>query len=153
MNKDQVDGIIVTLKADDEIVLHVLLDKDGSINRIGDGVLGSDDRDMYSGVAEEPLFERLRDEIDETLLEHDGIYELPDKVGIPLELTFIFKDGDDQTASLQFKYGAESQGLPLEVLNFLRAAEGTTSAWHADQKQSLVSVESSQNKPWWKFWR
>ena len=146
MTRDDVDTILVSLDVGDTPALFVLLSSDGSINRIGDGSIGGD-QDMFIGVTREPLFQRLRDKIAESFLEHAVSYELPDRVGSDCTLSIRFIAGGQETG-LIFKYGSESEGPPQDVYDFVRAAVDVTGPWHEAQKQMVAR----KSKPWWRFW-
>jgi hypothetical protein len=52
-------GCLITLLYSDEQILVVLLDKAGSINRLGDGTPSQSDKTPYIGVVRQPLFELI----------------------------------------------------------------------------------------------
>jgi hypothetical protein len=53
------DRLLDHLLYGDEHILVVLLDKAGSINRLGDGTPSQSDKTLYIGVVREPLFDEL----------------------------------------------------------------------------------------------
>lgn len=133
------DAVAITLMVDEQQVLFVLLAVDGSINRAGSGTVDDDERDLFIGVTEDPLFETFISRIPEEIFEHAGRYEHPSPEGAPCQLTIIFrlKEQEDQATGFEFIYGAESEGPPQEIREMVVSALEITQPWYEQQKQMV----------------
>jgi len=138
---DTVDGIMITLHVASEQVLFIMLGSGGSITRCGTGSINDRERDMVIGITREPLFEKLRAEINPEWFDHQGIYDIPDKKGLPCELTIHMKHTDYKESGLQFRYGTESLGPPPDVRHFVRSAVSLSDPWFQQQKKTVAGSE------------
>ena len=130
------DKALVTLKINGDTALFILLAEDGTVNRMGNGSLTNSDHEMYIGRQPEPLFARFIDRITPQMLEHQGAYELPNRVGANCELTLLLGYRDSKrSAGFKFIYGSESQGPPPEIVELVRYAAEVTTPWHEQQKR------------------
>lgn len=147
---DEIRTIMVSLNIDGQVALLVVLGEDGSINRMGDGVIGSGDRDMYIGVTDARSFHQLRARIDPDWLEQGGSYVQQERLGLECELTLVFVGGESDELAIRFVYGSESQGPPGDIGDFVRQSVALTAGWLAQQRQMVAG--GLPVKPWWKFW-
>jgi hypothetical protein len=69
-------GCLITLLYGGEQILVVLLDKAGSINRLGDGTPSQSDKTLYIGVVREPLFDELIEVAPDAIFRHAGRMEV-----------------------------------------------------------------------------
>jgi len=131
-----IDKVSITLRVNDDLLLGILMADDGSINRTGTGVLGSDDRDMYIGLSQEPLFARFMTRITPELLAHQGEFQSSTRKGATCELTIVLGyRGVDRAGGFRFVYGSESDGPPGEICALVRYAVELTTPWHEAQKR------------------
>lgn len=147
-----INAVHVSLKTGDKKALFILLTADGSINRLGTGAVNNKENELFIGVTQQPLFERLLTNLDDKMLDHMGGYDIPDQLGVPCELSIglAFKNGDEN--GFGFKYGSESQGPPHEIIQFVTAAVQLTDPWFQQQKKMVEKSDSREKKPWWKLW-
>jgi len=138
----------VTLKIEDQTSLAILMHKDGTINRKGDGSINID-RNMFMGVAKEPLFDRfiatLHPDLDQ-ILGKSG--EMPDQKGKKCSVEIALGDGKEGTGSL-ITYGSDLMGPPLPIVEFVNNAVRITDPWYREQQQVIRKRE----KKWWQFWK
>jgi len=149
MTKESIKVIFVRLEVDGETCLGVLLADDGTVNRLGTGTVDNTDRVLFIGRSEEPLFARLREEIQPEWLSHPGEYDAPEKVGRTCTLRIILKADAGPEFGLCFRYGSESHGPPADICHFVTATVRLTDSWH--ESQQLLAAGSKKSKPWWKI--
>jgi hypothetical protein len=135
--KDTVEAIMITLEIDSKQSLFVLIAADGTINRKGTGTVRNRERDMFIGISQEPIFDKLRDKILPEWFENLGGYDVPDKKGLPCELWIWMKHSDGNESALGFRYGSESQGPPSDVCEFVTEAVSLTESWYENQKKMV----------------
>jgi hypothetical protein len=107
----EVDAFTITLDVDEKPSLFLLLASDGTINRMGRGVLGDPVGDLFIGKTDPAIFESVRSHLNEDMLQVPGRsfqHQEPRGVLCKLSLTFKFKDGT--SGGLAFLYGSESEG-------------------------------------------
>jgi hypothetical protein len=157
--KESIKAISVDLEVNGKPSLFILLADDGTVNRLGTGTADNTERDLYIGLAEEPLFEQLRDEVQPDWISLQGEYDVPGKEGLPCTLTILFACGADQDAGWRFRYGSESDGPPDDMCEFVAEAVRLTDPWYERQKLLAAGVPApdlvrslKRAKPWWKIW-
>jgi len=152
LTKGSIKGILLDLEVEGAQSLFVLLADDGAVNRLGTGTVDNDERDLFIGLAEEPMFEQLRDKFQPEWMSRDGEYDVVDKEGRTCTLTIIVTFDGGRELSWRFRYGSESNGPPDDICEFVAAAVRLTEPWYQDQKLIAASGPRT-SKPWWKFWR
>jgi len=150
MNPKSVKAVMVKLDVAEQPSLFILLGEDGSVNRLGTGAVDNDERDMFIGRTNEPLFLAVRSKIRPEWMERFGSYDIPDKVGSTCKLSILFSGLDSEEGDLTFVYGAESHGPPPDICDFVRYAVRVTNRWY--EKQKRVMSSPNHKKPWWRFW-
>jgi hypothetical protein len=151
---ESISQTLVTLEVGENQVLFILLAEDGSINRKGDGSPNCKDNDFFIGKTNEKLFEQLKPYINEEMVEYlHSTYDIPDKEGRTCSLKILFKSNEMETG-VEFKYGELSQGPPSIFRDFTIKALQLTNKWHQQQKQMMLTANSTKpnTKAWWKFW-
>jgi hypothetical protein len=130
-----IKGIMVTLHIADQQALFIMLASEGTINRMGTGSVSNIERDLFIGRTTPELFEGLRQRVGADLLRWIGQYGDPSPRGKLCRLTVGFQHDDGSEAMSHWQYGAESQGPPPVVRDFVIAAVRTTDPWFQQQKQ------------------
>jgi hypothetical protein len=64
-------------------------------------------------------------------------FQMKNPVGTSCKLTIVFQFNDNSSNGLVFLYGAESEGPPTEVADFVRAAVRQTDPWYDIFKRSV----------------
>jgi len=150
LTNESIRAISVDLKVNGKTSLFVLLADDGTVNRMGTGTADNTERELYIGLAEEPLFEQLRDMVQPDWMSLQGEYDIPEKEGLPCTLTILIAFGAGQEVGWRFRYGSESDGPPDDICEFVAAADRLTDPWYEHQKLLVRSLKRA--KPWWKIW-
>jgi len=71
-NVADVHAFLIDLQFNGDHLLFILLSADGSINRIGNGTLKDKNRNMFIGVTDPDIFERVRSHLTEAMLQGLG---------------------------------------------------------------------------------
>ena len=118
-------------------VLWILLARDGSINRQGDGTPTPADRHMFIGVVKEPLFDQLMEVVPDELFRHGGWLELENREGIDTTLGVMFQHDDGREIPFEVLFGSESGGVPPEIQAILGRALELTDPWWNEQRKVI----------------
>ena len=137
-----INAVSISLEIDDDTALFILLDDQGTINRMGTGAVNNQEKDLFIGLTEEPLFEKLKETMQDEMLNHMGGYDVPDKIGAECTLSIAFSFTNDEQNGFGFKYGSESDGPPYEIVQFVTAAVQLTAPWFQEQKEMANSAET-----------
>jgi hypothetical protein len=147
---ETITAITVSLKIDGTLTLFALLADDGSINRMGTGSVHNVEHDWYMGVIDNAAFRQLRSMIKPEWLDMPGRYERSDRVGPECELSVALRRAEGADTVIQFVYGAESLGPPMDLREFAATAVNVTGAWAREQK--AIAERGAQPKPRWPSW-
>jgi hypothetical protein len=126
---DDLNSCYITVECEGELIFLVLLARDGSVNRLGDGSYPPPDKVWHIGRVDEPLFDRLLEVVTDAMLQYAGSYDVPDKVGTECECKIVFGTKQGGATGFEIKYGTESAGVPTELQNIVRRAIELTDAW------------------------
>jgi hypothetical protein len=129
ITKENVDGIVVSLKIEGELSLFILLAQDGTMNRLGNGE-DTNHRIMAIRQVEPHYFEQLRARVSDLMLQYTGrMYADPDRKGETCELTVLFR-ADGEETGIGYTYGDKSQGPPSEIQALVLEAAAITEQWY-----------------------
>lgn len=135
----EVTGFAVSLKINEESSLFVLLDRHGSINRSGSGTVDNTEGDLFIGLTDPTVFRSVLSQLDGEPLKHLGQrFEYRNPRGPLCKLALMFQFADGTSDGVEFLYGAESQGPPKFVVDFVTAAVRETDSWHQEFKQGVA---------------
>jgi len=157
MTSENIENILIRLHVDQREVLFIILDKDGLINRKGDGTPDCNENDLYIGIDKEGLFNQLRPYITEDMNEFlQKSYDAPNKKGRTCDLKILLAGNGIETGT-QFLYGELSQGPPKLFVDLCIKAVTVTEKWFQEQKKMTSAAKGNnapkqEKKPWWKFW-
>ena len=130
-----VQAMLVDLKINENrSLLFILLGADGLINRSGSGSLRNKNNDLFIGKAAPAIFEKVRSQLSEEVLQNLGMSFRREIVrGAPCSLKLIvqFKDGTSKAS--EYLYGTESEGPPTDVVGFVTSAVRETEEWYQEQ--------------------
>ena len=141
------DIIRLQLNVDEESILMILLHKDGTVNRMGDGTESSD-RKILLGVDEQKsMFSELEGAITPALEKYlvNQTLEAPNRIGKECMLEILIEE-EGNTKGVRVKYGSESMGPPKEISDFLIKAIDVTELWYQNKLDP-----SKKKKKWWKW--
>ena len=129
-NEKDITAIMVRLLVDGEQSLFIMLGDEGSITRAGTGTVDNRDRELFIGKTDPAIFQQLRQQIGPKLLGWFGQQLAdPQPRGKICELTVMLKYANGEESATAWRYGAESQGPPPEVVQFVIAAVNATNPW------------------------
>jgi hypothetical protein len=146
--KHLVDKVLITLEVGEKTGLFILLTKDGTINRKGDGSV-THDLPLHRGTSNQRHFDALMMTINESIFGYCGIIKQPNRLGTESSLTIIFQGPNDVDFSFRVIYGADSEGPPRELVEILVNAVKLTEGWYQEQ----LSAPVEKVKSGWKFWK
>jgi|SRR5215469_9571092 len=136
---EDVTGVAMTLKVEEELSLVALLAADGSINRLGTGTIDNTQKDMFIGVLDDPKpFENLRAQISPDLFKWIGGRAAQSPKGKICELTIWLFLPNKEERTIYFKYGSESIGPPPEVHRLVLAAIEITNPCYEQFKAGIA---------------
>jgi hypothetical protein len=136
---EDVTGVAVSLKVDDDLSLFALLAADGSINRLGTGTIDNTEKEMFIGVVNDPkAFQNLRAQISPDLFKWVGGELIHPPRGKFCELTIGLFLPNKEERTIFFKYGSESIGPPPEVKRLVLAMFEATNPWYEQFKAGIV---------------
>jgi hypothetical protein len=108
-------SVSIELRVKGEMVLFVLLAAEGTVNRMGTGSILDEEKRLSTSGNGKALFEKLRSEITDELLENTGGYDLPDQRGQPCALGITLRFANGCVDGFGFSYGSKSRGPPAEI--------------------------------------
>ena len=134
IKQEDVTGLAITLKVEDDFSLLVLLAADGSINRLGTGTVNNTEKKMFIGVTDPKLFENIRPHVNSDVIRWIGGRADQTPKGKICELTIWLFSPNKEEHTIYFKYGSESIGPPPEVKRLVLAAIEITNPWYEEFK-------------------
>jgi hypothetical protein len=138
VKQEDVTGLAITLKVEEDLSLLVLLAADGSINRLGTGTVNNTEKEMFIGVADPNLFETIRPHINSDVIRWIGGRADQSPKGKICELTIWLFLPNKEERVIYFKYGSESVGPPPEVSRLVLAAIDVTNPWYEQFKAGIA---------------
>jgi len=133
-NINDINSIQIILQADDRLLLHIVLSRGGTVQRLGTGTLDNNERDLLSGVIGIETFDEVLQLLPADLLLTDASYSDPNLRGTRIGLS-IALIADEWECSFQMIYGSESEGPPNDVVAFVSAARNLTEKWYQEFKE------------------
>lgn len=137
MNKQDIQRLRIDIICDGQSALSMLLDRDGRISRQGTGNLPSDE---FAVISENDgsIFSSLIDALDERVFEYAGVYDHPNKRGLPITYSVAFMGAQESdVAFFEFRLGTETgdvgELLPF-FTQFISKTEAATQQWYAAEK-------------------
>lgn len=143
-----IDKVLITLETGEKTCLFILLSKDGTIYRKGNGDALTD-LPMATGNSEEGHLEALMMTVNSEVFNYTGVMKMPERLGTEYQLTIIFQAGAQADYSFRVVYGDQSQGPPVELVQILINAVKLTEPWYQQQLQQAARPE----KKWWEVWK
>ena len=106
-----VTSLTVSLDIDGQTSLFILLDRDGTMNRMGSGTADATEEAMVIGPVAPDALDYALEPLEPKWLEKTGTFQMPDPQGRPCELTLMLS-GDEDAQTYTFLYGEKSPGVP-----------------------------------------
>lgn len=138
MNKSQIQKIRIDIVSNEQSALSMLMDREGRIMRQGSGVSPADPFSVES-KNDGSIFAALVDALDEQVFAHTGVYDHPDKSGVPITYSIAFLGEETDVAVFEFRLGTETKdvGELLPYLDqFISKAVMGTNAWYEAEKSA-----------------
>jgi hypothetical protein len=137
---EDITGMAMSLKVDEELSLFAMLTADGSINRLGTGTLENTEKEMFIGVISDPKpFQNFRAQISPDLFKWIGGRADPNPKGKVCELTIYLFLPNKEELVIYFKYGSQSIGPPPEVRQLVIATIELTDPWYEEFKAGVAN--------------
>lgn len=157
-SKEDITQIRIDIESDGESLLSMLIHKDGTLNRQGNGSLPVV-KIAAMGVTDGGIFRKLINLLESKLLEHAGVYDQSEKTGRFVIYRIVFLGERPKLRVIEFRVGSEGTepGVILKyVIGYMQAAIQWTDNWYKKalpsdtQKNSDLRSGGSQKK-WWLF--
>lgn len=136
MTKTEVQKFRIDIMCDSKSVLSLLMDKDGRVSRQGSGEMPADDFAVMS-QGDGSIFAALVEALDDQVFGYSGVYDHPDKSGLPITYSVAFLGTGDDVAVFEFRLGTETRDvgelLPY-VSQFISKAVMATDEWYKAEK-------------------
>jgi hypothetical protein len=130
-SKESITAILISLKANDDMLLFILLADDGTLNRLGTGA-DATRKDMTIRKAPSNLFAQLKPLITDEVLQYTGRrLRAPVIAGETCTLALGFRSVAGETM-MEFIYGAESMGPPEDITLLVTTAVEITEPWYIE---------------------
>lgn len=137
MKKTEVQKLRIDIVCDDKSALSLLMDSEGRVSRQGSGAMPADDFSVMS-VGDGSIYAALIDALDERVFDHAGVYDHPDKSGLPITYSVAFLgNSPEEVALFEFRLGTETADVG-ELLpyfdQFISKAVMATDGWYQEEK-------------------
>ncbi|MFO7594672.1 MAG: hypothetical protein R6X15_11595 [Pseudomonadota bacterium] len=145
MKKTDIQKLRIDIVCDDKSALSLLMDREGRVSRQGSGSMPADDFSVMS-EGDGSIFAALTDALDDQVFEHAGVYDHPDKSGLPITYSIAFLGEDPDVAVFEFRLGTETKDVG-ELLpyfdQFISNAVMATNEWYMAEKAKAEQEEKS----------
>ena len=139
MNKADIQKLRIDILSDQDSALSMLLSRDGTISRQGNGTLPAD-KTSVQGLSDGAAFNTLMGLLDERVFPHADVYDHPHKIGIPITYSIAFLDQLGKSMVFEFRFGSETTDVG-ELLpffdGFIAQAVALTNDWYAVEKSRI----------------
>ncbi len=151
--KKFIDQVLITLEIEDKTSIFILLTKEGSLSRKGDGSTAGTDLPLVQGISHDGHFEALMMTVSDDIFNYAGVINQSAKAGRDCSLSIIFQGKKAQVDySFRVLYGEDSQGPPIELAQILINAVKITDPWYKRKLQTEVQLKENEKK-WWRVWK
>ena len=153
--KNQIDKLIISLDVGEKNALLIILAKDGTICRRGNGSADSEDMPLLKGVSYDGHFEALMMTVSEETLLYAGVFDQEPKQGRICQLMLVFNGKEELDISFKCTYGEDSQGPTKELVQILINAVKLTDPWYKEEQEKIkmAATNPTETKKWWEVWK
>ena len=153
--KNQLDKLLISLDVGEKNALLIILTKDGTICRRGNGSGYSSNMPLLKGSSYDGHFEALLMTVSEETLLYAGVFNQDPKLGKDCQLMIIFNGKEEQEINFKCTYGENSQGPPQELVQIIINAVKLTDPWYKEEIENLKTLDknSAETKKWWEVWK
>lgn len=147
MKTSDIQRMRLDIVCDGQSTLSMLLDRDGRISRQGSGSLPAEPFAVMS-ENDGSIFARLLEALDERLFEHTGVYDHPNKAGLPITYGIAFLGNSaEEVAVFEFRLGTETEDvgelLPFFVQFIANAVTATEQWYDAERMRTHLAEEGA----------
>lgn len=139
MQKSIIEKFRIDIHSGNVSALSLMLGRDGSIARQGNGKLPAD-MESVLGNSDGSIFSSLIDMLDERVFPHAAVYDHPHKIGLPISYSIVFLGQGQETAIFEFRFGSGTTDVG-ELLpffdGFISQAVALTNDWYAAEKSRI----------------
>lgn len=139
MKKSNIQKFRIDIVSGSESALSLMLGRDGTIGRQGNGKLPADKVSVL-GSSDGSIFNSLIDMLDDRIFPHADVYDHPHKLGIPITYSIVFLGHGQETAIFEFRFGSGTTDVG-ELLpffdGFIAQAVALTDNWYAEEKLKM----------------
>jgi hypothetical protein len=145
MNKADVEKIRIDIKSGQDSALSMMLCKDGTLGRKGNGQLPPE-KIAVLGMTDGAVFKKLIELLDERVFSLAAIFDHPNKLGQPITYTIAFLGESPNIAVFEFRLGLETPDvgdlLPYfdKLISFV--VQGTNE-WYQNEKAKIQNSAST----------
>lgn len=156
--KDKLDKCLLSLEVGGKNALLIVMAKDGTICRRGNGN-PEKDLEMLKGESDLQHFDAYMMTISEELFAFSGVFEQTPIIGRPCKLLIVFSGPGGEEAGFKCNYGEDSQGAPREITEMLINAVKLTDSWYEQEiekvreRNTFNPPRTTEQKAWWEFWK
>lgn len=148
MKKQDIQKLRIDIVCDGKSALSMLMDSEGRVSRQGSGAMPADDFAVMSD-GDGSIFAALVDAMDNQVFEHTGVYDHPDKSGLPITYSVAFLGATtEDVAVFEFRLGTETKEVG-ELLpyfdQFISKAVMATNGWYSREKQKAETEKGGNN--------
>jgi hypothetical protein len=160
MVRDDIQKIQIDIEADGQSALSLMLCRDGTIGRQGNGSLPPHKISVL-GVTDGADFKKLMELVDERIFAHQGIFDHPNKQGLPIKYSVVFIGEEPTLRVFEFRLGLENKDVGDLLPYFdglIKNAVALTDDWYSKtiSEKSVVQptkcIAPHPKKPWWQLW-
>ena len=137
MKLSEVQKIRIDVVSEKDSALYLLMERAGMISRQGTGHLPVEEFSVTSD-SDGSVFNQLLELLDERVFEHAGVYDHPDKKGVPVVISIAFLDEAGESSFFEFRFGTENEdtGELLPYFDqFISRAIELTDYWYFQERQ------------------
>lgn len=139
MKKTDIQKFRIDIVSGGESALSMMLDRDGTLGRQGNGTLPADKASVL-GISDGSIFNSLIGMLDDRVFPHADVYDHPNKSGVPITYSIVFLDRYEDTAVFEFRFGSETPDVG-ELLpffdGFITQAVALSDNWYAEEKTKM----------------
>jgi hypothetical protein len=132
MNKCDVQKIRIDIEADGQSALSMMLCRDGTIGRQGNGALPPHKTSVI-GLTDGTESQHFMAHVDEDVFLRQGIFDHPNKQGMPVKYTIVFLGEEPNFCMFEFRMGLENKDVG-ELLPYfdslIKRAAALTESWY-----------------------
>lgn len=152
--KTDIEQIRIDIESEGQSALSMLIHKDGTLNRQGNGNLPPV-KVAAIGMTDGAIFRKLVDTLDERIFEQAGIYDHPNKQGQPIRYSLAFTGQKPKIKVIEFRVGLENTDvgdlLPY-VDRFINVAAQMTKEQEKKQEYSQMYFSKKFETDYIKNW-